>query len=224
MAYNETIVWPARLDLDFPNLRNNDSTAITENERFYAAHFNKARNLAVKAFSMMASTATAMGDGGLQKACIPVSMTVPFPVLFQVGAFKAPANQVPGNVVPFEFVLTKSTDDYKQETGLGGSGLVLQATSLASRFGGLDPIGAKVACSARVLMPDADLYNPKSSSPNHLMVAADAYIGDDTIVVRGAVCDFKVSADAAQLAQGPSWWLSYGHLRLRVAFVALTPQ
>ena len=62
MPYNDQINWPNSLDIDFPNLRNNDSAAVSENEKVYAAHFNKVRNLVFKAYDLMQNTVSASGD------------------------------------------------------------------------------------------------------------------------------------------------------------------
>lgn len=231
MAFNDTIRWPEKLDVDFPNLRNNDSAAISENEKLYAAHFNKVRNLVLKAYDLMQNTVSASGDGSLQKISIPVVFDIPFQALVKVGAFDASSNPqlaVPGNVLPFEFILTNSSDDYSKLVGRGGSVLLNKktASALLSQFGGLSIVAPKLHATAILTGPSDKIFDRTKPFPNTFAVSINANIGGDTILIRGVVIDSKLDSIQASNGLGPQFWLlpNNQQTNLRIALCAMSPQ
>lgn len=228
MRYNETINWPVSLDLDFPNLRDNTSAAIAENERVYAAHYNKAANLARKAYFYLLGSDTATGDGSLQELSMPRSVTVSLATLAAVGAFdleQDPRTLVPGNVLPFEFVVTDAGANYNALRRRGGAALLLQGppSAVLDAFGGVDPVGRRTLCSARIVSPDDRVFDPTLPSPTELSAVCHALLGPDTLVVRGAVVDGRISSIRAETGTGPAQWLASGSLSpvLRISLIAV---
>lgn len=231
MPYNDQINWPNSLDIDFPNLRNNDSAAVSENEKVYASHFNKVRNLIFKAYDLMQNTVSASGDGSFQKISLPVVFDIPLPTLIKVGAFEINSNpqlEIPGNTLPFEFVLTKSSDDYSKMIGRGGSALLNKKTSAAllSQFGGIEVVGAKIHTTCSLVGPTDKLFDTSYAFPNSYAASANTIVGSDTILIRGVLIDSKV--DAIQAAAGYAqqlWKLPAAQQTfVRLAVCALYPQ
>jgi len=231
MAFNDTIRWPEKLDVDFPNLRNNDSAAVSDNEKLYAAHYNKVRNLVIKAYDLMQNTISASGDGSIQKISIPVVFDIPLHTLVKVGAFDAATNpqiSVPGNVLPFEFVLTSSSDDYSKLIGRGGVALLNKKipTALLTQFGGISIINPKLHGTGFLTGPSDKVFDRTKPFPNSYAVSVNANIGADTILIRGVIIDSKLDSVQSANGLGPQFWLlpTNQQTNLRIALCALSPQ
>ena len=225
MSYNDIINWPKVLDKDFPTLRDNESSIVSDNEKFYAAHFNKIRNFLVKAYAIVSSTNTAFGDGTFQKMSMPHTFQVSLQDLLKVGAFDVVLNsaKVPGNCLPFEFIITKSTDNYVALVTKTTSLFLEQKTSikLNKSFGGINPFNKHISTAQIVGASSASFDNTKIN-PSNYRVVCSSIIGSDTILMRGFIVDMQLSASNSTNGDGSNLWKTLSPLSpaLKVSFIA----
>lgn len=121
MPYDEVINWPGSIDT-FPTLRDNTTPSVAQDQILYAEHYNKVANFIRKAQHQWTNTTVATGNSSIQTIYYPSDPTVmgfavPLNVVAQIVAPWAydsrshpngqPVRNIPGNVLPFEFVITQ---------------------------------------------------------------------------------------------------------------------
>jgi hypothetical protein len=230
MPYNDTILWPYKEDIDFPNLKNNETGVIGENERVYAAHYNKVANFLVKGYELFTATQTATGDGSIQKLSAPLTITVPLVDVLKADAYKIFTNPIvkaPGNVLPFEFTITYATDSYQSLKAKGGDAFVKQASNLANfkkLFGGIDPAANMCTVTAQLVGKPDNLFKPGIPAPQGYVVTCTAKIIANTILLHGYIIDQKLSPSSSINGRGPNKWreLSTFSPYLKLSIIAMS--
>jgi len=212
MPYNDTIFWPQRKDVDFPSLSNNETSVVNEDEKFFAEHYNKIRNFIVEGYLRLTDGTTAASDRSLQKISMPYSFSVSLQDVVKYDAYDASTStqaKIPGNVLPFEFVITFSTDIYEAQTNRTEYDFLLQkanSTELNAGFGTVSPISAKVLVSAQIVGNTDYNFDTTVGFPTHLSTVCSAVVGTDTLLIRGAIIDNRINATAAEQGRGVELW------------------
>ena len=213
MAFNDIIQWPTKLDVDFPNLRNNDSAVISEVEKFYAAHYNKIRNFVVTAYSFVENNSVAVSDGTLSRLSMPVGITIPLKEIvkaFLNSVYLDTDIQVPGNVLPFELVITYSSDSYSTEVSKSTALYIKKSdvNSLKSLFGSINPLTNPLVVTGQVLGYKEDTFNSNVHFESTYVVNCTALQGSNTLLVRGYIQDMGIADLNAVNGTAPLRWLS----------------
>lgn len=192
MPLNETILWPSVIDT-FASMSANVGGSVADDQIMFAQYPNKI----AKALERMQSlwTGTTVGSGNLTIRALgtPNTLFVGVHDLWQLVAAEYAANPgltFPGNVLPFEFVYTRTTDNY--------TSWAINGHYLAYQVG--DPVFTMEANSGL----DFDVYKPMASAGtfdftsysnpaqallSSLIVQAHAVQQDDTVLVRGIIID-----------------------------------
>lgn len=200
MPYDEVSNWPVRID-SFPTLVDNTSPVVDDSEVLWAQHYNKLRAAIYNLQKYWTGVNVASGDGSFNTISQGMTISVPVSVVSQIvarGAYETfngennlNTQNIPGNTLPFEFVFTTSTDDYRtwvggEEDDWGLKMFIQEDTSYFSKFLGAALEGAYplVTCTVQ------DLHSSDRVIPP-LMAQAWAMVGSDTLVVRGFLQDLN---------------------------------
>ena len=212
MPYNDVIIWPTGYDVDWPNLANNDTSVVSDNERFYAEHYNKLRNFIVAAYNTVKNTTTAASDQSFQKISAPITFLVNLDQVINYVAFDASLDsnvKIPGNVLPFEFVIsTNTTDNYGVQIVRTDYDFLIQDTSahVTSKFGTVSPLSNKVLVSAELVGNSDYKFDTSFAFPTQSRVVCSASVGTDTLLIQGAIIDNRINASSAELGLGVDRW------------------
>lgn len=212
--FSDEIRWPAQID-NFPWLFNKGETEDVEATILYAEHHNKIRNFIIKAQSYLRKD-TGEGDGTLKGLTYRYEMKASLGPLLASFAYQAWANSgvsQPGNILPFEFVITSSNDSYASWGAAQGGGgvpyprlLVQGASSVINNLVyGLNFYSIKpmVSCVVRPTQPIQNLTNTTTQwHTDYNMVNAACLLGPsetggavDTLIIRGSIIDFAIPAE-----------------------------
>ena len=222
--FNEIIRWPAQSDLDFPNLRDSSSSVVTPYQRFYAAHYNKIRAFAVKAYGLSNSFSTVASDNSINKISAPVVVELTLNELVKAGAFDVTetTNKLPGNYLPFQVVITSSSQDY---TSLKAKVPVMliqgSLVGLKRVFYTLNPL-VKLFTTVNVRPNVGEGFSSTSS-----LIGVDSIsstcVGNGTVLVRGAIVDKRISPQGGLSGVGSDLWESstFVNSKLRLTLVVI---
>lgn len=223
-SFNENINWPKSLDLDFPNLRDNTSSVSADNEIVYAAHFNKVRQLILNSYNVVQTTVAGSGNGSFQKISVPITYNIPISTLIKLAAPALTATEkIPGNILPFELVLTKSTS-YNYSAAPSQLGIKKgTSTYFLSQFGQINIFSNKISVKGSLCFNNQILFDINTPYPNELKVFTSVRTSSDTILIRGCVVDNRVSHLSADAGKAPSVWLNPAsdNIYLKVAIVGI---
>jgi hypothetical protein len=214
MPYNDRINWPLSKDIDFPTVFNNESSVVDEDEKFYAEHYNKVRNFVVKAYLLLVDGQAGVGDGSVKRLSFPYTFRVSLKDVLTYSAYDASVGtdlRLPGNVIPFEFVVTFSGDPYFIQKNRTEFDFLLEKSSsleLSKVFGAVSPISSKTLVSGNLVINDTQKFSLTTKAPNKNQVIVSAFVGTNTILIRGVVIDYQISSGDAEYGNTLDIWKS----------------
>lgn len=207
MPYNDIINWPQSIDT-FPSLSDNTTPNVSDDQIVYAEHWNKIRNFIQKAQTFWTNTAVVTGDSSLKALHFPsdpstMGFIIPLPNVAKIVAPwaydpQSTGTNIPGNVLPFEFVLT--TDTVYVIPWSNGSFHMAQQTSstiLRNYLKGFSFLGyPRFQCS---LYKNDMVQGSANLDPGifahycnqDLQLNSWGMTGDDVLIVRGSVVDMS---------------------------------
>lgn len=191
-GYNETITFPTQIDL-FPSLEDNTGSAISNTQIVFAEHHNKIANFAGVIQPLLSVSYAATGDQTLRGLGYVFKLSATIPQLFSVyGGVAASSAAViqPGNVLPFEFILTYSSDVYKLWQDRGPN-IILQLTTNTDLFnqagGGLNLFTTNPLVTATISSTNNGGF--AIGTTTRYIVNTYCTVGANILVVRGALID-----------------------------------
>lgn len=223
--FSDEIRWPAQID-NFPWLFNRGETEDVEATILYAEHHNKVRNFIIKAESYLRKD-TGEGDGTLKGLTYRYELKASLGPLLASFAYQAWANagvSQPGNILPFEFIITSSNDSYSAwGAAVGGGGvpypqlLVQGASSIINNLVyGLNFYSIKpmVSCLVRPSQPVNVLTSASTNwHTDCLMVNSACSLGPsetggavDSLIIRGSIIDLSIPADTTNWSTYADNW------------------
>jgi hypothetical protein len=199
MPYDSNINWPQTID-SFPSLDDNQGPSINTNQILYAEHYNKIGNFIRRAQYAYNHTTVASGDGTIKTMYFPSDPTtmgfaIPLPVVARIVCpwaydSRSTGTNIPGNVLPFEFILSTNTgivipwqtDDYSMSQQNSS------ATNLNQFLNGYSFLSyPRIHVS---LWNNSAIYGQFIHYCNQtLLLNSWSIMGSDTLLVRGTVID-----------------------------------
>jgi len=213
MPYDEIVNWPQSIDT-FPTLRDNASPAVGLDQILYAEHYNKIANFLRKAQAAWTNATVASGNLTVKTLFYPSDPTtmgfaIPLDVVARISAPWAydersyigglPSQNIPGNVLPFEFILTTDTSyplggwsfsDYHMAEQ-NSSSTVINNSIKGTNF--LDY--PRFQCT--IWKNDMIQFYAGGSGPfthycnQNFIVNSWGIMGSQTLLVRGTICDMS---------------------------------
>lgn len=211
--YSDKIYFPEQID-SFYTLEDNSSSAIEQYQIVYSAHHNKIANLVHTIQPLILTSGTASGDGTLRGLSYTFTLSAALSQIFELfggpAASSSTLNQ-PGNTLPFEAVITKSTDTYYHNIGRGYDNILLFKLNNAQDLynavaGGLNPF-TTYPIIATSLVANSNAGYADGNLDNYIV---NAYVvrSSDTFLVRGSIIDVGMGATINQT--NSERWLSSG--------------
>lgn len=214
MNYTDKINLPYSVST-WPSLRNAGAGVPSDDCIFYAEHYNKIKNLIdYVEGSWVNNGESAYSDGSLQGLCYSYSLGIDCEKLFAEVAYDAwSSNSIsqPGNVLPFEFVLTVSSDSYANWLANGSNPqyprMLIQYAGnnsmLNTIVGGLNIFGIFPQITATL---ESKTTVATTFESNNYLVNVNGLIGTDTICIRGSIIDIGITS----MQSDSEKWKSYG--------------
>lgn len=225
--FSETINWPAQKD-QWPTLYNDYAGPTREHSILFAEHFNKIRNFVVKSEGLWLNATTGSGDGSLRGLSYVYTLETTISEIlgsFAFDAWNSPSISQPGNVLPFEFVITSSNDNYSNWPANGQGtfrSMLVQDTvdAINTIVAGMDFFNIYPMVTIAIAQRPGIQTDPSS-----VMYLANGWanISSDTLLIRGAIIDLQMPNDS-----GNNWvntadrWKTQGlDLLLRASIIGV---
>lgn len=230
--YSDRILFPGQIDT-FPSLADNTSPLIQTNQIVYAEHHNKIANLIEAAQPLVTPVAAASGDLTVFGLGHVFRLWASLGDLYRVygdEVANSPNINQPGNVLPFEFVLTSSPDQFylkQTEAQFAGVRIIYQVPTLQqlneSAGAGLNLISnaplvsVSLASSPFPTDPFQDLALLPITS---MIVTHTSVFTPDSLLIRGHVINTAIDSTTNQ-ANSESWMSSEYNFLLMASIVAV---
>lgn len=216
--FSEQILFPVQKDV-WPSLVDSFSSRDTEFSIVFAEHYNKVRNLILTTEELWFNSYTASGDGTFKALSYTYTIETSISSILGVSAFAAwndPNIDQPGNILPYEIIFTKSTDDYSKWLGSSGQNgfykIIVQGsdTMLNNIVAGMDLFSIYPMATATIV-PRTGYLAPATDTTFYL-ANAYAQTNDDTLLIRGAIIDANMTNDSSNgWANVSERWRTYGN-------------
>jgi hypothetical protein len=232
--FSSIIKYPAQVDT-FENMYDSgaNSSAHTANTKLWAEHYNKLGNFIGKIEPLIV-TNTASGDGSFKVLSYAYTLTpVPLFNIFQSYAYAAArsGNAPPTNILPFEFVITSSSDDYTNWPFPGALLFQSDQATINNLIGGIAFNGGSLLASinlsdSRDLLPRDYTYNlglviGEISTKNWITNHYISY-SSDTLLIRGAIINtLVVPISGDNLYPIATYFPSYENLVLKATIIGV---
>lgn len=212
--FSEEIIFPRGVD-NFPNLSDQFFGDDPSRSIVFAEHFNKIRNVILKVSEVYStSSMTASGDGSISGLAYTYSMRMKLSDLVRVNRRNLDL-RTPGNVLPFEFVITSSGDDYSNwalnYTGNSASRVLVQGpldmvSTITAGMNIFQIYPAVTVNLSRQGLGDRITSGPDGFNTASYLCGGYASVDNDTLVVRGYVIDTDIQENL-QWPQASRWLL-----------------
>lgn len=235
MPYDDVINWPQSIDT-FPTLRDNQSPSVGADQILYAEHYNKIANFIRRAQAQWTNTTVATGDGTIKTLYYPsdsglMGFVIPLNVVARIScpwAYDArsypngfPTTNIPGNVLPFEFVLTQDTG-YVLNWQTGSYHMAYQnqsASSINSMLKGASYLSYP-RFQVSIYKNDFIASSPAANDPfthycnQNFIVNSWGLVGEQLLIIRGTVVDMSGTSPTG----GQEIWDMYSNWSLACVF------
>jgi hypothetical protein len=223
---NETILFPNQID-NFPSLVDQFASGDPEASILFAEDYNKVRNLLLKMSKVWVdSSSTASGDGTLKGLSYAYTIHIPLRNVIRSTDKRIMDGTAdfPGNMLPFEVVITSSSDNYQR--WWTGRDLLIQDNIgfINSIVGGMNFFGIYPMVQATIANNNAaDLRRWGFSYLHTIALSTTVEVGDDTMVIRGIVWDRAITDPGNEnWSNGTIRWTQLAEaLSLRISIVGV---
>ncbi len=232
--YDENIYFPTQNDV-FPSLRDNTSSQVGVDEIVFAEHFNKVVNLVRVVEPMVLTSVVASGDATILGLGYIFNLGAKLSDVFKIYA-ERPANDLninqPGNVLPFEFIVTASSDTYylkQNDPAFFAARLIFQLPTTQGinetvgsgvRLFAITPL---VTCTLTTIPYSEVSLNTTSVNTKPLtgfLLSYHCIAGSDTFIIRGAVTNTSLASSINQ-SNSDSWLRDVNDLYLNACIMGV---
>jgi len=216
MPINESIIFPQGLDI-FPVVQDYSGSGDSDAYILDASHHNKIRNFIGKVQPLIGGT-SASSDGSITGIGYSYTFSVSFEALFTSVANHAKAfSRMPrSNVLPFQFVLTESTDVYNppgQKNLLG----IIQASA-----GQLNTILGQANDYSLYPLVTAEVHRlgvigANNYVLNRFFINSNCILGSNTLLIQGVIIDTTlptVNTSTSGVSNMPALWTNIADLEI----------